>query len=493
MASTGLRRPHRYWAHGTNPAVADLAVPRRHRDGHRVQVPGPDSDRADPRRLRPLPGASRAKRAQLGSASVAPASIDAIVLTHAHVDHCGYLPRLVAAGFDGPVYVTPSARSIWPGSCCRIVATSRRRRPSTPIGSGSVAPRAGVAVVHRGLRVASRRAAPTVVVPRGPRRRRGHVDSGSLGPGTSSARRPCRVRLGPRWAARSGSADSRSATPSDPRGTGSAGARSTACSSSRRTATVAMTTPMRVTRLATAITTTIGLWWHRAHPGVRGGPHRGSPAPPGGPGSSPAADCPATCRSSSTARWRWTALSVYRSALERGDPDVRPDLTAGLDRLRLPGLREVRDVEGSKALNHPPDYPCIIISASGMASGGRVVHHLAHLLPDSRNTVLLVGYQAEGHPRAASSPRRQRAEVAGPLRRRPGRTSSTSLRFLGACRRRRVVGVGRCCAPHPPDSVYVVHGEPAAGRELATAIQDALDTVAVAPHMGERVCVSADR
>jgi metallo-beta-lactamase family protein len=47
-------------------------------------------------------------------------------------------------------------------------------------------------------------------------------------------------------------------------------------------------------------------------------------------------------------------------------------------------------------------------------------------------------------------------------------------------------------APAPPETVYVIHGEPAASRELASAIQDALDTVAVVPHMGERVCVSAD-
>src|SRR5215204_1229942 len=59
------------------------------------------------------------------------------------------------------------------------------------------------------------------------------------------------------------------------------------------------------------------------------------------------------------------------------------------------GLREVRDVEGSIALNRP-DEPSIVISASGMATGGRVVHHLAHQLPDNRNTVVLVGYQAQG-------------------------------------------------------------------------------------------------
>ena len=54
-----------------------------------------------------------------------------------------------------------------------------------------------------------------------------------------------------------------------------------------------------------------------------------------------------------------------------------------------------RTVEESKQINNVTS-PCIIISASGMITGGRVLHHLAKRLPDSRNTVLLVGYQAQG-------------------------------------------------------------------------------------------------
>ena len=63
--------------------------------------------------------------------------------------------------------------------------------------------------------------------------------------------------------------------------------------------------------------------------------------------------------------------------------------------LRPRHLRFTPTVEESKALN-ADDGPAIIISASGMATGGRILHHLRRRLPEARNAVLLVGYQAEG-------------------------------------------------------------------------------------------------
>ncbi|MGC3995248.1 MAG: MBL fold metallo-hydrolase [Propionicimonas sp.] len=86
------------------------------------------------------------------------------------------------------------------------------------------------------------------------------------------------------------------------------------------------------------------------------------------------------------------ALRVYRDRRFAGE--LRPDLDAA-SFVDLPHLREVRSTEESIQLNDPK-MPCIIISSSGMATGGRVLHHLEHLLPDSRNAVVLAGYQAEG-------------------------------------------------------------------------------------------------
>ena len=77
----------------------------------------------------------------------------------------------------------------------------------------------------------------------------------------------------------------------------------------------------------------------------------------------------------------------------RADHDIRQ--SGNDDILNVKNVHLTRTVEDSKKINDVTT-PCIIISASGMITGGRVLHHLAKRLPDSRSAVLLVGYQAEG-------------------------------------------------------------------------------------------------
>ncbi|MGD9796013.1 MAG: MBL fold metallo-hydrolase RNA specificity domain-containing protein [Acidimicrobiia bacterium] len=182
------------------------------------------------------------------------------------------------------------------------------------------------------------------------------------------------------------------------------------------------------------------------------------------------------------------ALRVYRDEVDRSGPDIRPSVVAaaarGEDPFIVPGLQEVRDIEGSIALNNPT-RPCIIISAAGMASGGRVVHHLAHMLPERRNTVVLVGYQAEGT--------RGRQLVDG----------ATELKMLGRYVRVRAqivdlpafsvhADAGELVdwvrsAPSEPEGVFVVHGESDASAALAEAISSELDWGAITPRPGEKV------
>jgi metallo-beta-lactamase family protein len=89
------------------------------------------------------------------------------------------------------------------------------------------------------------------------------------------------------------------------------------------------------------------------------------------------------------------ATPIYLAHPEDHDLDMTALLQRGISPLATRRTRFVSSVEESKQLNSRPG-PAIIISASGMATGGRILHHLKHRLPDPRNTVMLVGYQAEG-------------------------------------------------------------------------------------------------
>lgn len=177
------------------------------------------------------------------------------------------------------------------------------------------------------------------------------------------------------------------------------------------------------------------------------------------------------------------ALDVYRRALADVDPALLP---RGWDPLTfgVPDLHITRTAVESQALNEPR-HPCVIISASGMATGGRVVHHLAHQLGDPRNCVLLTGYQAVGtRGRDLLAGARQvkihgryvpvRAEVVDDPEFSVHADADELLEWLGRC-------------DPPPRAVYVVHGEPEAARALADRIGDELGWVAVVPHHAERV------
>jgi metallo-beta-lactamase family protein len=178
------------------------------------------------------------------------------------------------------------------------------------------------------------------------------------------------------------------------------------------------------------------------------------------------------------------ALDVYRAAIDRGDADVRPDIRTTGDLFDLRNLIAVRDVDGSKALNEP-SRPSIIISAAGMASGGRVVHHLAHMLPDPRHTIVLVGYQAVGTRGRQLLEGATELKIHGRYVRVRSRVVNAPYFSVHADAGELVewVGSGRTI----PRTVYVVHGEPSASAALAGDITARLDWTAVVPRLDEIV------
>lgn len=164
-----------------------------------------------------------------------------------------------------------------------------------------------------------------------------------------------------------------------------------------------------------------------------------------------------------------SATDLYLRHREDHDLEFRKEEDGGAgDPLSVHEFHLTRTVEESKAINDVKT-PCIIISASGMASGGRVLHHLAKRLPDKRNAVVLAGFQAEGtrgrallegaktlHIHGDTVPVLAEIVELGQFSAHAGK--SELLRWAGGFQT-------------PPRQVWLTHGEPAAAQSLQAAMK----------------------
>ena len=181
-----------------------------------------------------------------------------------------------------------------------------------------------------------------------------------------------------------------------------------------------------------------------------------------------------------------SVLDVYRKAIAGGDPELRAITTT--DPFEAAGeLHEVHTPMESRALNDLR-YPSIILTASGMATGGRVLHHLIHRLPDQRNTVVLAGFQAPGTRGQLLADGAPSVKLLGhyvPVRAEVLQTSAFSVHADAD----ELVGwLGR--SPAAPDAAFVVHGEPSASEALRRRLTGELGWNAAVPSQDERVLVT---
>lgn len=179
------------------------------------------------------------------------------------------------------------------------------------------------------------------------------------------------------------------------------------------------------------------------------------------------------------------ATVVYATHPEEHDTELRAEATGGKpfvpQRLHL-----CRSVEDSKRLNGV-DGPGILLAGSGMATGGRILHHFLRLLPDPRTTVLLVGYQAAGTRGRSLRDGASALKMFGrtvPVRARVMVSDAHSAHADRGEILRWLRGFER-----PPAMTYVVHGEPSAASALREAIERELGWPAMAAEDGQRVAV----
>ncbi|GAB2449682.1 MBL fold metallo-hydrolase [Nocardioides hungaricus] len=418
-------------------------------------------------------GLAELRRRNWEPIGLAAADLDAVVVTHAHLDHCGYLPRLVRDGFRGPIRCTPETAELvaivlrdsahLQEEDARLANEGgySKHRPALPLYDlGDVEhtlPLLAPVEHDTGLDLA-----PGVTALLTPA---GHilgsscalldvdgrrvVFSGDLGRGTHPLLRP----PGPRPVAGTVVVEStygdRRHPPADP---------DLLADAVRRT--IGRGGSVLIPAFAVDRTELVIIELHRLMASGR------IPRVP------VHLDSPMAL----------AALAVYRRAFDAGPPQPpgSPDLRVAIDGL---GLHAVPDAAGSIRLNRP-SAPCIVISASGMATGGRVVHHLAHQLPDPRNCVVLTGYQAVGTRGRQLLDGVRQLKMHG--RYVPVRAEVVDVPAFSVHADADEL-IGWLASASPPEVVYVVHGEPRASAALARRIGDELGWCAVVPRPDERV------
>jgi metallo-beta-lactamase family protein len=178
------------------------------------------------------------------------------------------------------------------------------------------------------------------------------------------------------------------------------------------------------------------------------------------------------------------ATAIYARHTEEHDADARRIEASGGRPFAPRNLRICKSVDDSKRLNDT-DGPGIIMAGSGMATGGRILHHFVRRLPDERTTVLFVGYQAAGtRGRLLREGVRdvkmlgQSVHVGAAIMASDAYSAHADqgeiLKWLGGFAR-------------PPETTYIVHGEPDAASALQVRIAADLRWRAVVAQDGQRV------
>ncbi len=431
-------------------------------------------------------GAKDLRRRNWDPFPVAPSQIGAVVLTHAHLDHCGYLPALVRNGFAGPVFTTSYTADLVEivlRDSARLLAEDAehanahgwsRHHPALPLYEEADVDRAMTLVrpVEHGQEVGLVGGARLTL------HRAGHIL------GSSWAELAVTGRGGPFTVVSSGDLG-RAVHPLLRAPEPFAGAdvllvestygnRSHGDESARQAFADAITRTLHrggsvlIPAFAVDRTEVILRTLHQLH---KAGAIPSVPV---------LVDSPMAL----------AGLRVYQQAIGAADAELRPEIIADGPAALDPGmLEELRTKEESMSANNPA-RPSLIVSASGMATGGRVLHHLRHMLPDQRNTVLIVGFAAAGTRARDLLSGAHALKIHGeyvPVRAEVAEVDAFSA-HADADDVLAWLGTGTA-----PRTTYVIHGEATAAATLRDRIDAELGWTAVVPQAGERVVIKGRR
>ena len=166
-----------------------------------------------------------------------------------------------------------------------------------------------------------------------------------------------------------------------------------------------------------------------------------------------------------------SVTGIYAKHGEDHDLDfTNAEQQGNKDPLNLREVKMTRTVDESKAINNVAS--CVIISASGMATGGRILHHLAQRLPDAKNAVLLVGYQGEGTNGRALQEGAQYLRIHGQEVKVNAEVVTVDQLSAHAGRSELLRWLSGFTAA--PKQTFLVHGEPVALESFRAAITNRL-------------------
>ena len=401
---------------------------------------------------------------------VNPRDIDAVVLSHAHLDHSGWLPGLVKAGFRGPILCSPATRDL-----AEVMLLDSAHLQEEDARRAN---RRGFSRHEKALPLYTRRDAQRAIAAMRP-----------LPPGRGHALGDVQLQLTPVGHLLGACAVSLTRDGQTLAFSGDVG----------RDADLLMPPPQPLARADVLIVEST--YGDRVHPS-------GDPGAALAPIVREAARHGGRVLMPAFAIGRAQALLLLLQRLRRAG-EIPPQLPIFLDSpmaieatalyrqhrqlLRVPqreiaglcdGVHLVATAAQSQRLVGSK-MPAVIISASGMATGGRVLSHLAALAPDARHHIVLAGFQVGGSRGARLLAGEREIKVHGQWV--PVRAGVTSLEGLSGHADAVELQSWLARLPTPPRQTFVVHGEPAAADAMRLRLKDQMGWAARVPQHGERV------
>ena len=416
--------------------------------------------------------------------------IDAVVLTHAHLDHCGWIPRLVKEGFRGPIYATPATIDlcgiILPDSghlqeedayfynkhkkskhdpalplytLAEAQACAQYFRPLSPQTTQQLSPELSFRFVRAAHILGS--AMVELTLQTGGRSRRllftgdiGRVRDQNVAPGKVVRAGPPEGELADLLVMESTYGNRQHPT-DDPRPALAAVIRQTV----ERGGSV-IVPAFAVERTQKFVFMLKELMESGQIPRI-----------------------PVFCDSPMAIQ----AVEIFLKHTEEYSDETRRLIGQYGSPLDWPGFSFVATPEDSKKINNST-FPCIIVSSSGMVTGGRIQHHLAQRLPDPRNTVIFIGFQAQGTRGFTIKSGAPEVKMFGEIV--PIRAQIVAFEQFSDHADTPELLEWLRTFPQKPSATYLVHGDPAASAQLRDTMSKELGwNVQVAEWM-EKVQIS---